>query len=322
MSEEEFKRVYNQIVNKTVIDELEVAKIEMKNNGKYKTTLAISFVMLLVILLGTIAVVEALQVNEGLVFFILVIILGVGLSGIYIIYSKIEWKDTYGQILRSKIVEPFEKLIYEGYTYIPKDGISENTFKNLKLYQFNEYTTSKLLCGSLKHNCKFKMANVQAVSSSWDCTGEVVHPYEKVTFSGICIEIEITNALKSNLYLKRKNRSFTKTAKELNLCKSKGLIENKQFDKMYEIYTNDTEVANKILKEDIIQKLLKYYEKTKQQCEIVIQGNHTYITSPETYMFDIILYEGEETYKKALENYKRVNFIFELVNTIIDEIYY
>lgn len=97
-------------------------------------------------------------------------------------------------------------------------------------------------------------------------------------FSGLFAKIEAPKRFNTLLYL-RKNKNLLDRAfsRKLSFSKLRMQLDSPEFEKIFDVYASDQNVAKQLLNEDMIQELIQFHNEMEMDFELTIKVNCIYI---------------------------------------------
>lgn len=304
-SDEEFEKVYTEIVNnadKNNLSELkEQAIIEHKKQMKI-----IGAVITLILITFFLSIITPILSIIGFVAAIVCFIKMASdkKSGISAYTAK--YKDT---VVKS-VLQHFES----NSNYIPENGISSGEYRESKFEGFDRFYSDDLMTGTLKNNCNFTMADVYTQSESTDSDG---HTSYSDLFKGIYAIIQTPKAFNDVIYIKkdRKNELSFSSYGIIGGYSSfeKISLDSLEFEKYFDVSTSNKIVTMQLLTSDVMQMLVEFREKMGIRYEMAIRDSKIYIRFFSDAMFETPSYKVDALDKNTMyKYYLMLKFIFDI----------
>ena len=211
---------------------------------------------------------------------------------------------------KKNVINNMLKNFIEELDYIPLKGMP-NTIYNEAHYggYYNKYYSDDYFEGKIDGQ-KIIMADllVQEETTEKDEDGNKTTE-TTIIFNGLFGKIELNKSINSNLNITR-CRSFS-------LLDSKRLeMDYSEFEKFFNVYTNNNIIAMQLLTPDIQEDILELYNKYKVNFHIFITNNQMYILFNTGNMFEV--FSSKNTPTQVLEKYFDImKFIYKLVDKLL-----
>lgn len=226
-------------------------------------------------------------------------IVGIGFS-IWLVISMIYQQEKYKLIYRKTVIKMLIEFCSSQFKYNPVSGIPESIYKDAGFKEsYNLYKSKGLAEGNILENCKTIMTKVH--------TKGIYSRNNTTVFNGIFAKVEMPKTL-----------SF-----ELNICKnSEYLIQNEkqklrmdynEFEKIFDINTNNKIQAMRLLTLDVMQMLMDFVNENIIMPEITLKENKIYARFYVGNMFEPKDLEDDMNYERLKEHYNTINAIFNLI---------
>ena len=206
------------------------------------------------------------------IFFILLIVA-------FIFSKKVKRnKDNIQIVYKEKIVKEFLKNIDENLIYNPKNGIEEKLYKLGEFESYSIYHSEDSITGKLDNRYNLQMAEVRTEST--DSEGDL---YTK--FYGIFGVIDCCKDINTNIKIRTNATISDKTLKN-----EKIEMDSAEFEKYFDIYSENKIVAMQILTSDVMALMIDFIAHQnlsyKVKYELTINRNKIYIRFHTYGMFE------------------------------------
>lgn len=242
-----YKKKRDEIYSKVAVAKAQDINnyINMLTNNKdlesarssYKNSKLIALIF--VAILATIAVIFEFF-NPFIVFF--------GIVGSIIIISIGTAK--YGKIYKEQVISSIIKSYDKDMKYNPTSGITLNVYKTGKFESFDRYATEDLIVGNVC-GFEFALADVHTEDESTDSEGRTTYT---TVFRGPVAVLELNKLNDLMLYISDNHVKILKGNSYVEL-------DNQAFEEKYDVFTNDSVVAMRILTPTITTKILEMHDK-------------------------------------------------------------
>ena len=299
---ESFEKIYNKI-DKSQIEQLEKTR---------KILIILQVVLLLSIIIPIIMllIIPIFQISSNKVMLkgdvinkieIVVIIVIISISSIYR-GKKNKYKKNYKKIIISSIVKavnPNLQYANESNPYISKEAYDSAGFDNK---EYNTYICDDCIEGVLE-NSNIRIEDIQAkLIISTRKTMSVT-----TMFEGIFVDADCNKNIQNTIKIVRNKVSLNKVK-----------MDSSEFEKYFDVFTEDRVLAMRILTHDVMETLVNFYDKVKY--EIVIKENKIYLRFFTGIMFEPKIYGKVQDKVLITTYYSILNFIVDVTNKINKEI--
>ena len=211
-------------------------------------------------------------------------------------------RTKYKEIVINKLIKNYSNK----FCYYPKGKISLQEYEESTFGKYFSHSED-LIEGVILDNCKIKMSDVV-----YSTDGNSIPAFE-----GIFAKITLTK--NSNTLFRMERHAYRLFNKEKKI---KLNINSPEFEKIYDIFTNDKISTSKILTPDLIQILMNFIHEHNIFSEIALSNNNLYlkifINSSVT---DIFEPKGDLLNKAHIEEtYNMINLVFEFIETLTKNI--
>ncbi|MBQ9313517.1 MAG: DUF3137 domain-containing protein [Clostridia bacterium] len=215
--------------------------------------------------------------------------------------ASLQYKKEYKERVINKLLSYFnERLDYE-----PHGGISSSTYYSAGFNTYDRYRSEDFIRGKIEEQFPFSMSELLIQSQHTDDKGRTTYVTE---FMGLFAMVENDKDIGSIIYI-RKDKKFVKISKLRGIPLVK--LDSPEFEKTFDIYSNNNVVTVQILTSEIMQMLNDMYK--KMNYEISIINNKVFMRfSLKKNLFEAS-YKKEIIKKENLYEYCQIiNFVMEL----------
>ena len=302
-----FNEKYKEL-NEKYFSEL---KILAKRKKRYKI-ITIVIILVSLILFEITRIYYLLNVTN-----MVTLILGIiGVAVAVVLMNKLskitrEYKKLYKTKIISAILREVDSNLhyvdYENSTDIPYLTKYDYKMAEFDNKIFNVYRSDDHIVGRLEDNSIMRMTNLLVQYRTQSTDGDSV----ETLFHGIFVDIKINKNIGANIkILKNKLLSFAN--------KEKLELDSEEFEKIFDVYADNNNVAMRILTADVMQYMLDFSKIAKY--EITILKNHIYLRFETGEMFEPKMGKSAID-KKTLQGYYYIlKFIIGLSKKINGEI--
>ena len=195
-------------------------------------------------------------------------VLLIWLFGNWFIMNK---KEKYTKFYKESIVSKFvtlsnEKLKYRSENIKDVNLLAEYNNANFNQKQYNKYYLNNLIEGTVGDDTYLKMCNLNLQYVAY---AENAKHVENI-FNGMFAYTNIDKNIKSVIKI---NENKIKFAEEKNIVN----MDNAEFEKYYDVYSEDKILTMRILTADIMEYLVEFRNKYNLKYEIIIKNNRIYL---------------------------------------------
>ncbi len=293
-----FNEIYQELVKDTG-DQLK--ELKRKNTGRN--------ILLIGIIIAFAIIILVTKMTFLWIFFALFLIV------IIILLSKAytEYALKYKQL----VIKRFIKGYSDKLEYFPERGISSSTYNESRFDgYYDRYHSEDLIEGELLENCKIIMSEVhtERQETTTDSNGHTTTTYTTI-FHGLFARIEL-NQFSNVMFQIRKNSIIGDIFKG----KTKLDMDSGEFEKIFDVKTDDKISTLRILTSDVMQSLIDFKAQNKITPEIILNNNILYIRYSVGNVFEPNLVKNDMDYDKLKNTYDMINFTFDLAQNFVKNI--
>lgn len=284
---------------------LEQAK---KERRKVNTIILIICVIIDLVIIYSFADMNS-RVNLMMLFIqILFVDLFIFVIGMFFRKKGKEYNQKFKQIVIKKLMDNF----YDNLEYFPYKPMPERIYKEAKYKEYyNRYRSDDYLEAKINNNYDISMAEVitEEEETETDSDGNT-HTTTDTIFHGLFAKIVIDKSINSELRIQR--NSILPNKKRLEMDSS-------EFEKKFDVYSSNKIIGMQILTADIMEMLIEFRNRTKNEFDIVINNNEIYLRFHCGTMFEATsLKKGAFDEKTLREYYNILDFTYKLSTKLID----
>lgn len=295
-----FNEIYEQIYKD---NNEELSKLNRKNK---------IYIMLfiLAIIPSILCILNIFSTDKSSKLVTIIVALIIIIVDIKLIKSINSCNSKYKKMFKNNVITAFVKNVDKNINYYPEKGISSTIYLNGEFERhFDIYSSEDAIEGILDEKYKVRMAEVHTQIESEDSEGNTT---TNTLFRGIFGNVEC--AKNTNIKLKA---HIDKGIFE-NLFKNKSKIEmdSSEFEKYFDINTDNKIVAMQILTSDVVELMIKFREESKIKYEFTLNNNQIYLRFHTGAVFEPRYFKGALDYDTLKKYYDIVNFVFEVTREI------
>lgn len=215
-------------------------------------------------------------------------------------YSKI-----YKDIVISRLISYYDKdLSFNQKNYISKSEYDSAGFESYEYFSSNDY-----ISGKLDNTINIKIGDVYTYIEETDNNG---HTSTTPIFRGLVSIIKLNKSIENKVkILYDQGHNFT-TGLNLTLKKDSMKIDSKEFDKIFNVHSQDKILAMRILTSDIMEYMINFKKENRVKFDFIVKDSICFVRVHCEDMFETSLIQNPLEYKTLEKYYKYLNFICEL----------
>lgn len=309
-SSKEFDKLYNKLYNLNI-------KIIKKYNNPFKKMILLKLLSILIILLFLIFINSTFAKYLIVPFIISVIVL----------LTPFNFKDQilknqllYITSFKNAIINSFIKLLNKNLTYIPEG--KENTeleekYSNAHFddIEYSRFCADDYLEGYLDDSVFVKLSDITLLSVYLKGDKEETAKL----FQGIFAYTNSTKDIDTYIKICKKHYFSFKNIEKNNKVE----LDNSEFEKYFDVYSENSILAVRLLTADIMDVFIDFYKKFNITFEVVFKNNIIYLRFFTGPMFEPKLLGNIMDKQFLYEYYCILDFILDVtkkVNAILDEL--
>ena len=314
-----FEELYSYICNNSnEIDEsLEEAKKEKQKLSKIKFIVCLIFDIVMFILGITFFMNSKFLINNKFVIFVLMILIAVINLFVCVIINALsngkqkEYNYKFKEIIIQKIIENF----YDNLEYYPNKEMPEYIYKDAKYNEYYDtYYSEDYIEAKIDNNFDIDLAEVETQEEETykDSDGNT-HTREVTIFHGLFAKIVIDKSINTRLVITKNNK--------LLFNKKRQKMDSSEFEKYFDVASDNKILAMQILTPDIMLELLEFLNSYNVMFDVVVNNNIIYIRFHCGPMFESANLKKGSFDKDTLERYyNMLKLTYDLSRKIINVI--
>lgn len=307
----EFERIYEELYN-NCINDLEQKRKKVRWRTIIKNIAFIVFIMGYAISEFDYVIIS----NEIDSFLVYAGLIGLVIALIFT-YKNIKYKRKYVSAYKENIISNYIKLVSNQLNYkIDKVESLKNRNDyieaNFDGRKFNRCDVDDYIEGNIDGNSFVKMCDIHIQN----VTGSGKSRNVEEIFEGIFANIQSNRDI--GAYIK-----ITKDKLKITSGKDKVEMDSQEFEKNFDVYSENKILAMRILTADIMECLTDFYNKYKLNYEIVLKGSNIYLRFFTGPMFEPRIFGNSMDKELLFTYYCIMKFIVEItqkVNKVMQEI--
>ena len=230
--------------------------------------------------------------------------------GFIFTFINYKYKKTYTSTYKNEIISNFIKLLNDKLIYKPDFNTSRQIQRdyieaNFENRNFNRFYQDDYIEGNLDTDISVKMVDVHLQN----VTGSGKNRHTEEIFQGI---FGLTKCSKDiNTYIK-----ISKNKIKLFDNNSRVEMDSQEFEKYFDIYSEDKILAMRILTADTMEYLINFYEKYKLEFEIVFRNDKIYLRFFTGPMFEPKVFGNSMDKELLFIYYSILDFVLQVTKKI------
>lgn len=218
-------------------------------------------------------------------------------------------KKKYNKIYKEEVLKKIIKEDNNILEYYPDSGMDIEDYKFAKFEKFDKYESEDLLIGQI-NGLKYSLADVHTYRRDEDSDGSSTYV---TLFNGSVARLETNKNLNSFIYIL--NNQIKLFNNEYFIS-----IDNENFEKMYDVYSDNAILAMRLLTPDITTSILNLTNKTGIYTEIKLYNNLIYFRFYTGNLFEANILNSEKEAVNIAYYFKILKGINEIMQNILNAI--
>lgn len=230
--------------------------------------------------------------------------------GFIFTFINYKYKKTYTNTYKNEIISNFIKLLNDKLIYKPNFNASQQIQKdyieaNFESRNFNRFYQDDYIEGNLDTDIYVKMVDIHLQN----VTGSGKNRHTEEIFQGI---LGLTKCSKDiNTYIK-----ISKNKIKLFDSSSRVEMDSQEFEKYFDIYSEDKILAMRILTADTMEYLINFYKKYELDFEIVFRNDKIYLRFFTGPMFEPKIFGNSMDKELLFIYYSILDFVLQVTKKI------
>ena len=300
-----FEEIYSVVYSKAK-DEIDVIISKNRRNKLIAALVSIVTAVIIFTLFN-----DSIYVSQFMLYFFVV---GIGFLLFFTISSVMNagYNKKYKElIIRPMINEMGSKLNYE-----PSHGEPESIYRNsgLNYSRYDRYNSEDQVYGKLEDGSYIEFSEISTIKEETykDSEGHT-QTREVVTFRGMFGKLELKTEVFDHIHIEP-NSTFS------TFSKSRVEMDSAEFEKYFDVFSNDRIKAMQIFTSDIIEKYSNYMNATKTKIELSISNRDIYFRVACGSMFEAPMWNNPLDEKVLRRNYGLVYYPIELLQATAESV--
>lgn len=307
----EFRKIYMDLYNTHIINLEKMRKKVRWRAVAQIIAFALFFVGYVFGRTGSVLIsptVDALLLIIGIISFFI---------GILLTYLNYKYVKKYKNTYKTEIIADFVKLLNDKLDYVPYFTTTSQIQKdykeaNFENRSFNRFSADDYIEGNLDTDITIELVDIHLQN----VTGSGRSRHTEEIFQGI---FGLSKCNKNiNTYIKVSKNKFKLFDNNARLE-----MDSQEFEKYFDIYSEDKILAMRILTADTMEYLIKFYEKYKLEFEIVFRNDKIYLRFFTGPMFEPKIFGNSMDKELLFVYYSILDFVLQVtkkVNKTLQEI--
>lgn len=231
--------------------------------------------------------------------------------------NRIAYKKTY----KIEIISSFIKLLNSDLKYIPlgyrtyevKYDYIDANFDNKK---FNIFLHDDYIEGHLNENIIAKISDICVKYERKNGEARFAEELFEELFNGLFVSTNCNKNINNTIKISRNKLKILEH-------KTKVEIDSQEFEKYFNVYSDDKILTMRILSSELIQSMTDFYNKYNLDFEIVLKNDNIYLRFYTGPMFEPKLFGNSMDIEILFTYYFILQFVIEVttkINKVLDEI--
>ncbi len=216
-------------------------------------------------------------------------------------------KKSYKNTVISELVKNYD----ENLTFNADMTISRLLYNDAEFEPYDKFTANDYISGKIDGTISFEMGDVQTYVVSTDNDGNTTY---STIFRGLFSTAKLPQNINSRIKIHSDKGLLGKFIPNKELMH----MDSQEFEKYFDIYTNDRILTMRILTSDIMDYLITFRQQNKIKFEFTLKNNYLYIRIHCSDMFETSIFSNIFNYNTLKKYYTFLDFIC----TLNKKIYY
>lgn len=232
------------------------------------------------------------------------IIIAVAILLVVLILKGEKDNDIFDEIIPNII-----KKYFKDFSYDHKNGIASNIYREAAFEGYDRYHSDDLITGKV---CGYDFA-LSEVHTERRHTDKDGHTTYTTIFHGAFSKVMLTKDL--DCFISIANNRIKLFDRDRYIT-----IDNEEFEKIYDVFTDDKIKAMRLLTPDVTSKMIDLYNETGIYCEVKIYGQLLYIRLYTGALFNFTFSNPEKEALMVGKSLAVIESVFRIMENFIKEI--
>ena len=286
---------YKPIIQKIINNNNDVNEARKKYKSSKST---IKIICCIIIILS---VVVAIYSKNYHIFIITIVTPLVGLT---LTNFRNDTKLIYNNIIPNIVRDYNDNMTYNHYK-----NINRSEYKKADFEEFDTYHSEDLITGSI-NNCPYQISEIETQVEETDDEGNKDYT---TSFSGTFAKIELNKNFNCTIEIVNEYTNFSTRDNHITM-------DNEEFEKIYDVFTDDKILAMRLLTPDVTSKMIDLYNETGIYFEIKIVNDIMYIRLHTAESFEFYFSTPEKEAELLAKSIAQLDSIYIIMNSFLNEI--
>ena len=219
---------------------------------------------------------------------------------------------SYPEVFKEKIITPLIENAFEGAKYMPKEGISSFEYRKAGYKEaYDRFHSEDQIVAPLRIKdeivTSISFSEVHTQRESRDSDGDTTWV---TVFYGLAGGFLIPKETGKKIYIRANGRVS-------NWNKSKVKMDMPEFEKIFDVESDDNILTMRILTSDVMAEMIDLYKKYKYRFEINILNDTVYMRLSTGPMFEPSIFKSSMEYKQIEKYY----LVLKALTNIAEHVY-
>lgn len=222
---------------------------------------------------------------------------------------------SYKQVFKEKIVGPIIEISFGSAKYDAKAGISSHEYNKAGYKEhYDRYHSEDLIIAPLTVEGDVStFMTIAEVHTENEHTDEDGHKSYTTVFQGLTSSFLLPKNTEKNIYIRSNGRVSSWN-------KSKVKMDMPEFEKIFDVESNDAILAMRVLTADVMAEMIDLYKKYKYRFEINILNDTIYMRLRTGPMFEPSIFKQSMEYKQIEKYYLVLKALTSIASHIYDTV--
>lgn len=212
-------------------------------------------------------------------------------------------------LIFSSIIPSIIKDHYKDFEYDHNTGIDRKVYNEARFESYDRYHSDDLIIGKVC-GFDFSMSEVHTERRHTDKDG---HTYYTTIFHGAFSKVTLTKNI--NCFINIVNNRIKLFSRDYYTT-----IDNEEFEKIYDVFTDDKIKALRLLTPDVTTKMIDLYNETGIYCEVKIINDLLYIRLYTGPLFNFSFSKPEKEALMVGKSIAIIDSVFKVMKNFIKEV--
>ena len=216
----------------------------------------------------------------------------------------------YNSVFKEKVVKTFVKEYSEKLNYEPHKGLASTIYREGEFERFDRYRAEDYISGTLGEFYRIDMSEVHTEEESRDSDGDRTY---YTLFHGLFARVEFDKLITEPIKIRKNTIKIFDRKERIEM-------DSGEFEKTYDVYSENKIVAMQLLTADIMQMFLDFKAKNGIAPELTIKGNKLYIRFATGDVFEANILKKALDYDTLQKYYNTIEFTLGITEKMVKNI--